>query len=77
MKLGADPRLRSTTSRVVTALFGIVLLGVAVYTLVSDDARWELGPLLVAAVTGLLGFDAVLSAIRNKTALVARIGPMP
>jgi hypothetical protein len=77
MTFGSDPRLRSTTSRVVTALFGIVLLGVAVYLLVSDDGRWELGPLLVAAFTGLLGLDAVLSAIRNKTAFVARIGPLP
>ena len=77
MKLGADPELRSTTSRVVTALFGVVLLAVGAYILVSDEGRWEFGPLLAAAVIGLLGFDAVLSAFRNKRALVSRIGPLP
>lgn len=69
-----DP-LRSKTSRAVTAGIGLLFTGLATaIVLVSDRSA---GPLAVAAVIGLLGLDAVVSAMRNKGCILSRIGPLP
>jgi hypothetical protein len=52
-------------------LFAVIALAVVV---VSDRS---FGPLLAAAVIGILGIDAIASAFRNRPSLLSRIGPLP
>jgi hypothetical protein len=66
---------RSKTYRLVTAAFGVLFAVIALVMVVVSDR--SLGPLLVAAVVGILGVDAVVSALRNKPSLLSRIGPLP
>ena len=72
MKNGAT---RSKTYRLVTAAFGALFAAIALAIVVESDRA--LGPLLLSAVIGLLGVDAVVSAWRNKPSLLSRIGPLP
>jgi len=68
---------RSKTARVVTAVFGVFLIVVAVVILLSVDRPMSLGALMASLVIGLLGVDACVSAARSKRSLVERIGPLP
>jgi hypothetical protein len=65
----------SKSYRVVTAAFGLLFVVLAVAIIVVSDRT--LGPLLAAAVVGLLGADAIAGAIRNRPSLLSRIGPLP
>lgn len=65
----------SRTYRAVTYAFGIlfVLLGLAIFVV----GEFSLGVLIAGVVVGGLGLDAIVSAFRDKTSLLARIGPLP
>lgn len=65
----------SKTARIVTAAFGLLFAALAVAIIVISDRT--IGPLLAAAVVGVLGVDAIASAYRNKPSLLSRIGPLP
>jgi thiol:disulfide interchange protein len=67
----------SVASRVVTGLFGFLLVALAVLTIVTSGEETRAGALLVALVLGALGVDAVISAARDRRSLVSRIGPLP
>lgn len=66
---------RSLTHRRVTAFFGVFFIALAVLIIiVSDITLWSVS---TAVVIGLLGVDALLSAIRKTSSLLSRIGPLP
>ena len=61
----------------VTGVFGVFLVVVAVVILVATDRPIRLGALMASLVIGLLGVEACVSAARGKRSLVERIGPLP
>jgi hypothetical protein len=65
----------STTFRLVTAAFGMLFLSAAVTIVVVTE--FSVGPVLAAAVIGLLGADAIVGSYRNTRSLLSRIGPLP
>jgi len=65
----------SNMYRLVTAAFGLLFLAISIAILVVSDRT--VGPILAAAVIGVLGIDATASAFRNKRSLLSRIGPLP
>lgn len=65
------------TSRKADAAFGIFFLALVPIILVVAWEDTPVGALVVAAVVGLLGVDAIFSAVRNRRSLVSRIGPLP
>ena len=78
MRNPIDPvKQRPRTLRVVTALFGVFLILLAVAILLLVDRSMIVGGVVAALVLGLLGVDACVSAARDKPALVQRIGPLP
>lgn len=67
----------SKTRRIVTAVFGVFLMVLAIAILLSADEPMGVGAFVVSLVMALLGVDACVSAARNKPSLVERIGPLP
>lgn len=65
----------SSAGRLVTAAFGLLFVALAVAVVVVSDR--SIGPLMAAAVLGILGVDAMVSACRGKRSLLSRIGPLP
>lgn len=65
----------SRNYRIVTAVFGLFFVVLAVAIVVVSDRT--VGPLLAAVVISVLGIDAIASALRNKPSLLSRIGPLP
>jgi hypothetical protein len=68
---------RSKTARIVTAVFGVFFIVLAIGILLAVEEPIGVGALLAALVVGLLGVDACVRAARNKRSLVERIGPLP
>ena len=68
---------RSKSGRLVTAVFGVFLVALAIVILVSVDGSMSFGAIAAALVVGLLGVDACVSAALNKRSLLERIGPLP
>ena len=65
------------TGRVVTAVFGVFLVVVAIVVLVATDRPIPIGALTASLVLALLGLEACVSAVRSRRSLVERIGPLP
>lgn len=65
------------SNRVVTAAFGVIFTGLAVAIIVTAVASTLTGSLIAASIVGMLGVDALISAVRNKRSLLSRIGPLP
>jgi len=72
MKTGKE---NSTAFRFISAAIGLLFAAIAVAIVIVSDR--SLGPILAAIVIGILGVDAMASAIRNKPSLLSRIGPLP
>jgi len=70
-----DSTSPSSTNRWVSAAFGAFLIVTA--GLIVSVSELSLGPLAAAALIGLLGVDAVVSAYRKTRSLISRIGPLP
>lgn len=68
---------KSRGSRIVTACMGALFAALAIAIIVVVDRPIGLGALVAAMVIGLLGIDALLSAVRAKRSLLSRIGPLP
>ena len=66
---------QSTTYRAVTAGFGVFFIAVALTLIVVSEI--SLKTVIAAVLVGGLGLDAVVSALRSKKSLLARIGPLP
>lgn len=75
MPTGDDRPSQSNTYRAVTFAFGVVFTVVAFIILVLSEV--SLGSVTAAVLVGGLGVDAIVSALRNKQSLMARIGPLP
>lgn len=58
-----------------TAAFGLLFAAIAFAIVVLTDR--SLGPMLAAACIGLLGVEAIISALRSRPSLLSRIGPLP
>ncbi|MEO8839158.1 MAG: hypothetical protein ABI351_10650 [Herbaspirillum sp.] len=58
-----------------TYAFGIffLVLGIVIFVV----AEFSFGTLMAGVLVGGLGLDAIISAFRNKTSLLAKIGPLP
>ena len=67
----------NNAERWVTAMVGLLFVGIAIAIVCSLDADLSLGALAAAAVIGGLGIDALLSAAFKRRSIVSRIGPLP
>lgn len=63
--------------RIGDAIFGVFFVALAVVVLLVAWEATPWGAFLVALVLGLLGADAVFSAMRDKRSLLTRLGPLP
>ena len=68
---------RSRTQRLVTAVFGVFFVLLAVAIPLSVDRSMLVGAAVAALAVGILGVDACVSALRNRRSLLERIGPLP
>ena len=68
---------RSMTHRVVTAIFGVFLILLAIGIVLAADASMPVGAVVAALAVGVLGVDACVSAVRSRRSLLERIGPLP
>mgnify|MGYP006326401139 CR=1 FL=1 len=64
-------------SRIVTGCMGALFVALAIAIIAVVDRPIGPGALVAAFVIGLLGTDALISAIRAKRSLLSRIGPLP
>ena len=69
------PPTCSSINRIVTGGFGVFFVGLALAILISPEISF--GVVIAVIVVGGLGMDAIVSAFRGKTSLLARIGPLP
>jgi len=67
----------NNAERWVTAMVGLLFVGIAIAIVCSLDADLSLGALAAAAVIGGLGIDALLSAAFKRRSIDSRIGPLP
>lgn len=65
------------SGRWITAAFGLLFVGIAMAILLSSSSDNRTGAIAAAAVIGVLGIDALISAARNRRSLLSRIGPLP
>lgn len=62
--------------RVLSGLFGLVLVGAGLYVIGFTDAS-AVVRCGVGLVMGLLGVNAILAACRGTASWLSRIGPLP
>ena len=67
----------SKTYRWVTAMVGLLFAGIAVVIIYTADSSNRVGAYGAALAIGGLGLDAMISAARDRTSLLSRIGPLP
>lgn len=67
----------SIMTRIVTALFGVLFVVLAIVIMVVTGPPWDVGAVIGGLVVGGLGVDAVVSAARDRPSLLSRIGPLP
>lgn len=67
----------SKGSRIVTGCVGALFVALAIAIIAVVDRPIGLGAVVAAMVIGLLGIDALISAVRAKRSLLSRIGPLP
>lgn len=75
MRATENQPLQSMAYRTVTFAFGVLFVACAVAIFVVTEL--SLGVWIAGIVIGGLGLDAVVSAVRSKRSLIARIGPLP
>ena len=75
--MGRPTEEPNNAERWVTAMVGLLFVGIAIAIVCSLDADLSLGALAAAAVIGGLGIDALLSAAFKRRSIVSRIGPLP
>ncbi len=75
--MGMPTEAPTNAERWVTAMVGLLFVGIAIAIVFLLAADLSFGALVVAAVIGGLGVDALLSAARRRRSIVSRIGPLP
>ena len=73
----SDNQEESQGSRIVAGCVGALFVALAIAIIAVVDRPISPGALVAALVIGLLGIDALISAVRAKRSLLARIGPLP
>ncbi|GEM_PF-2913521 len=68
---------RGKSERIVTTIFGIFFVILAGVILVAAWESTPIGAVVVALIVGLLGAEAIVSAMRDRPSLLSRIGPLP
>jgi hypothetical protein len=68
---------KSTSSRIVDLLFGILFAVLGAAILVLSDQLTAVGSIMAAVVVGGLGIEAIIGAVCGKRSPLARIGPLP
>lgn len=58
-----------------TGAFGVLFVALALAILAISEL--SLRSVIAGVLVGGLGVDAIVSALRNKKSLLARIGPLP
>ncbi|MCD6679877.1 MAG: hypothetical protein LT102_04350 [Burkholderiaceae bacterium] len=64
-------------TRVFDSLLGVAFVAIALYLLLRPHPSSLAGSLAAALVLGVLGVDALVSALRSRRSLLSRIGPLP
>jgi hypothetical protein len=67
--------MQSNVYRTITCAFGVLFLASAIAIFVVSEVSY--GTVVAGVLVGGLGLDAIVSALRNKKSLLARIGPLP
>jgi fucose permease len=67
----------SRVTKWITVSFGLLFVAIAAAIFVTADRPLRFSVYAAALVIGGLGLDALLSALRNKPALLLRIGGFP
>ncbi len=67
----------SKTYRWVTAMVGLLFVSIAIIIIYTADSSNRVGAYGAALAVGGLGLDAMISAARDRSSLLSRIGPMP
>ena len=67
--------MQSNVYRTITCAFGVLFLASAIAIFVVSEVSY--GTMVAGVLVGGLGLDAIVSALRNKKSLLARIGPLP
>jgi len=75
MQTAKDNGLQSRAYRTVTCAFGVFFMALALAIFAVSDVSLE--SLIATVLVGGLGLDAIVSALRDKKSLLARIGPLP
>lgn len=75
--MGMPTETPKNAERWVTAIVGILFVGIAIAIVCSFAAELSLGAFALAALIGGLGMDALFSAARKRRSIVSRIGPLP
>jgi len=68
---------RANLERLVTALFGVFFIIIAVVVLIVAWDATPIGGMVVSLVIGFLGAEAIVSAWRDRSSLLSRMGPLP
>ena len=63
--------------RIVTAIFGVFFVALALLILATAWESAPVGAFIVALVVSFLGAEAIVSAVRDRSSLLSRIGPLP
>jgi hypothetical protein len=71
------PGGNSRSLRWIGAGLGAVFIAAAVVIIVQGMPGLSAGEIVAALGLGGLGLDAVISALRDRRSLLARIGPLP
>ena len=75
--MGLPTEAPTNAERWVTAMVGLLFVGIAIAIVGLLAADLSFGTLALAAVIGGLGIEAILSAARKRRSIVSRIGPLP
>ena len=65
------------TYRVVTGALGTLFLGAAILIPILSNDPAGFSQLFASLAIGGLGLEALVSALKNRDSLLARIGPLP
>ena len=71
------PPTDTKTSRIVSVLFGLFFVALALVIAVVSNASNILGATAAVVLVGVIGLDLIISAVRGKRSLLSRIGPLP
>jgi hypothetical protein len=74
----ADQRpVVSKAERIGSAVIGVLFVAIALWLGVITRPQPSTGEVIVVLVVGILGIEALSSAIQRRRSFLSRIGPLP